>query len=218
MYGQGTGRDGAACTRLDRERSWSGWHIVGEGRMTSDLGRGHLTLRARWVRQSISHSWRNCWAARPMAAGLGLFGGDRPPCRSKVVGVLCGYVPASTRQHPKRQQSLSCPSPQIHGAKYLCTRTRQAFWRGAELGLASNHGPGRACVPLTVWWVWWCGSLCHRRETEPDRGWLAAQGDQQAADDASVVCGRSVSDCASEALQTGGTGGGWLQCAAHCRL
>ena len=103
----------------------------------------------------------------------------------------------------------------------MCTVHGRHSGGGAELGLSSNHGPGRACVPLAVWWwVVWIASLllCHRRETEPDRGWLAAQGDQQAADDASVVCGRSVSDCASKALQAGGTGEGWLQCAAHCRL
>ncbi len=36
MYGQSTGQDVAACTRLDRERWRSGWHIAGEGRVTSD--------------------------------------------------------------------------------------------------------------------------------------------------------------------------------------
>ena len=99
MYGQGTGRDGAACTRLDRERSWSGWHIVGEGRMTSDLGRGHITLRARWARHRSPTPGGIAGQRDPWRPVLGLFGGDRPPCRSarKWESYVGMYVPASTQ-------------------------------------------------------------------------------------------------------------------------
>ena len=167
----------------------------------------HLPLLAELL-GSETHGGRS-WSVRGRPTPLPLESGGSP-------------MWVRTCQHPPAPKTAAEPLMSLSANPWckvlVYSYTAGILGGGAELGLASNHGPGRACVPLTVWWVWWCGSLCHRRETEPDRGWLAAQGDQQAADDASVVCERSVSDCASEALQTGGTGGGWLQCAAHCRL
>ena len=107
---------------------------------------------------------------------------------------------------------------------------------GAELGLASIKALAGLAYP------WQCGGrggveiaglarsgrcAMGERRTRTGGGsrvatpyWPAAQrGDQQAADDACVVLGRCVSDCASKALRAGGTAGlVGLQCATHCRL